>query len=156
MAGKIPAEADRSTWRSTLIDNIRAAADALAPLSVTIVLEPINTRVDIPGYFYDRTDVVLELIESCERDSVKLLYDVYHMQIMEGDLARNIERLMPFIGHIQIADNPGRHEPGTGEINYRWLLSKIDELSYDGWIGCEYKPAGETVAGLAWATAYLD
>jgi hydroxypyruvate isomerase len=84
-----------------------------------------------------------------------LQYDIYHMQIMEGDLARSIERLLPHIGHMQLADNPGRNEPGTGEINFDWLLQHIGALGYDGWIGCEYKPCGGTVAGLAWAKQWL-
>ncbi|MGI4732572.1 MAG: 2-oxo-tetronate isomerase [Janthinobacterium lividum] len=154
MAGKIPANADRAAWTDTLVDNVRYAADA-AGEAITIVLEPINTRVDIPGYFYDRTDAALAVIDRVARPNVKLLYDIYHMQIMEGDLARTIERLMPRIGHVQIADNPGRGEPGTGEINYPWLLSRLDQLGYDGWVGCEYKPLGTTQAGLGWATPYL-
>lgn len=154
MAGKVPADADRNAWTDALVDNIRYAADA-AGEEIAIVLEPINTRVDIPGYFYDRTDAVLAVIDRVERPSVKLLYDIYHMQIMEGDLARTIERLMPRIGHVQIADNPGRGEPGTGEINFPWLLSRLDRLGYDGWVGCEYKPVGSTQAGLGWAAPYL-
>jgi len=155
MAGKIPADADRPAWHATLIDNIRRAADVLVPAGITIVLEPINTRVDMPGYFYDSTAAVLDVIDAAGRDGVKLLYDIYHMQIMEGDIARSIERLLPRIGHIQLADNPGRHEPGTGEINYPWLLNRIDALGYAGWIGCEYAPAADTVAGLGWAAPYL-
>jgi hydroxypyruvate isomerase len=159
MAGKIPADADRAAWHATLVDNIARAADALAGDGITLVLEPINTRVDMPGYFFDRTDAVLAVMDAVARDNVKLLYDIYHMQIMEGDLARTIERLLPRIGHIQLADNPGRHEPGTGEINYGWLLPRIDALGYQGWIGCEYAPAagtpGGTGAGLGWAREWL-
>ncbi|WP_445193927.1 2-oxo-tetronate isomerase [Sphingomonas sp. Tas61C01] len=156
MAGKMPADADRSAWADTLIENVRRASDLLGPHGITIVLEPINTRVDMPGYFYDRTDAVLEVMDAVERDNVRLLYDIYHMQIMEGDLSRTIERLLPRIGHIQLADNPGRHEPGTGEINFPWLLSRIDALGYQGWIGCEYAPAGDTLDGLDWAKSYLS
>jgi len=155
MAGKIPAEADRAAWTATLIANIRLAADAVAGDGITIVLEPINTRVDIPGYFYDHTAAVMDIIHEADRDNVKLLFDIYHMQIMEGDLARTIERLLPRIGHIQLADNPGRHEPGSGEINFGWLLPHIDGLGYQGWIGCEYAPATTTNAGLGWAGKYL-
>jgi hydroxypyruvate isomerase len=97
----------------------------------------------------------MEVLERVERENVKLQYDVYHMQIVEGDLARSIERLLPQIGHIQIADNPGRHEPGTGEIAYDWLLGQIDRLGYKGWVGCEYRPLGETVEGLGWASKFL-
>ena len=155
MAGKITADADRAVWTATLVDNVRHAADTFAPHGITAVLEPINTR-DIPGYFYSTTAQVLEVIDAAGRSNVKLLYDIYHMQIMEGDLARTIERLLPRIGHIQLADNPGRHEPGTGEINYPWLLAHIDRLGYAGWIGCEYAPLGDTFAGLGWTTPYLD
>jgi hydroxypyruvate isomerase len=155
MAGKIPTEADRQRWRETLVDNIRYAADAMGQAGITLVLEPINTRVDIPGYFYDTTDKVVEVMDLASRPNVKLLFDVYHVQVMEGDLARRLEQLMPRIGHVQIADNPGRNEPGTGEINYPWLLSRLDALGYQGWVGCEYKPAGETAAGLGWAEPYL-
>ena len=156
MAGKIPDAADRAQWTETLVANTRLAADRAAAEGVTLVLEPINTRIDLPGYFYDRTDAVLDVIDAVGRDNVRLLYDVYHMQIMEGDVARTIERLLPRIGHIQIADNPGRHEPGTGELNFPWLFGRIAALNYDGWIGCEYAPAGDTQEGLGWAAAYLD
>lgn len=154
MAGKIPADADRAVWTDTLVANVQQAADTLGQ-DITIVLEPINTRIDIPGYFYDTNAAVLDVIDRVDRPSVKLLYDIYHMQIMEGDLARTIERLLPRIGHVQIADNPGRGEPGTGEINFPWLLSRLDQLGYDGWVGCEYKPVGTTLAGLGWTEPYL-
>jgi hydroxypyruvate isomerase len=155
MAGKIASDDDRAAWTATLVENVRLAADLLAADGLTVVLEPINTRVDVPGYFYDTSAAVLAVMDAAERPNVKLLYDIYHMQVMEGDLARTLERLMPRIGHIQIADNPGRGEPGTGEINYPWLLSRLDALGYAGWVGCEYRPVGDTTAGLGWAKAYL-
>ncbi|MBC2667450.1 hydroxypyruvate isomerase family protein [Novosphingobium flavum] len=155
MAGKIPVDADRAAWTATLIANIRLAADAVAGDGITLVLEPINTRVDIPGYFYDRSAAVMDIIEQVGRDNVQLLFDIYHLQVMEGDLARSIERLLPKIGHIQLADNPGRHEPGSGEINFGWLLPRIDALGYEGWVGCEYAPATTTTEGLGWARPYL-
>lgn len=155
MAGKIPAGADRAAWTRALVAGLRDAADRAADVGVTLVLEPINTRVDVPGYFYDRSDTVLAVIDAVARDNVKLLFDVYHLQISEGDVARSIERLLPQIGHIQIAGNPGRHEPGAGEIDYSWLLPYIDTLGYAGWIGCEYVPAAGTLAGLGWARPYL-
>jgi hydroxypyruvate isomerase len=156
MAGKFAADGDQAAWTDTLVDNVRYAADAVAGDGVTVVLEPINTCVDIPGYFYDTTAAVLAVMDAVDRPNVKLLYDIYHMQIMEGDLARTIERLLPRIGHIQLADNPGRNEPGTGEINYPWLLERLDALGYTGWVGCEYKPAADTIAGLGWAKSYLE
>jgi hydroxypyruvate isomerase len=155
MAGKIAPGAERAHWTDTLVENIRLAADTTANAGITIVLEPINTKVDIPGYFYDSTAGAIEVIDLAGRANVKLLYDIYHMQIMEGDLARTIERLMPHIGHVQLADNPGRNQPGTGEINYPWLLSRLDALGYDGWVGCEYKPSGATADSLDWARPYL-
>ena len=155
MPGKIPEGADRGAWTEAFVGNARYAADAVAADGIDVMFEPINTKVDIPGYFYDTTKVAIELMDAVDRPNVKLQYDVYHMQIMEGDLARTIERLLPRIGHIQIADNPGRNEPGTGEINYPWLLSRLESLGYKGWIGCEYRPVGDTLAGLGWAKPYL-
>jgi hydroxypyruvate isomerase len=155
MAGLLPAGADRGRCVEQYIESLRVAADLLAPAGVTALIEPINTRVDVPGYLLDSTRLALEVIERCNRPNLKLQYDVYHMQIMEGDLARSIERLLPWIGHIQIADNPGRHEPGSGEIAFDFLLERIDALGYEGWIGCEYMPAGDTAAGLGWARRYL-
>ena len=153
MAGK--PTGDHDTARRTLVENIRYAADVVSADGIDILLEPINTRVDIPGYFYDTTQAAMAVIEEVGRSNVKLQYDIYHMQIMEGDLARSIERLLPAIGHVQLADNPGRGEPGTGEINYGWLLARLDALGYEGSVGCEYKPTNGTLAGLAWARPYL-
>lgn len=153
MAGKAPASAE---CRAALLSNIGYAADLAAADGIEILIEPINTRVDIPGYFYSTTEEALSVMDEAARSNVRLQYDIYHMQIMEGDLARTIERLLPRIGHMQLADNPGRAEPGSGEINYPWLLSHIDALGYDGWIGCEYRPAGDTKAGLGWARDYLN
>lgn len=153
MAGK-PVD-DLEAARRTLVDNVRFAADLAAPEGIEILLEPINTRIDMPGYFYDTSAAAMAVIAEADRANVRLQYDIYHMQIMEGDLARTIERLLPSIGHIQLADNPGRGEPGSGEINYPWLLSRIDALGYDGFIGCEYRPSAGTEAGLGWARAYL-
>lgn len=156
MAGKAPPDADLDRWTETLVANVRFAAQAMAPDGIEVMLEPINTKVDMPGYFYDTTAAALAVINTVGRANVKLQYDIYHMQMMEGDLARTIERLLPRIGHIQIADNPGRGEPGTGEINFPWLLARLDALGYAGWVGCEYRPVGDTLEGLAWARPYLS
>jgi len=153
MAGKAPADLLN---RRTLVENIAFAADLFAPHGIDLLIEPINTRVDIPGYFYSTSEAALSVLSEVGRPNAKLQYDIYHMQVMEGDLARNIERLLPEIGHIQLADNPGRAEPGTGEINFAWLLAHIDALGYSGWIGCEYRPAGDTAAGLGWAEPFLN
>ena len=155
MAGKPGAQTDPNRARETMIANLRYAADAANLHAIDIMLEPINTRVDIPGYFYATCSQALDIADAAGRENVKLQYDIYHMQIMEGDLARSIARHLPRIGHVQLADNPGRHEPGTGEINYPWLLNHLDDAGYDGWIGCEYAPAAGTVAGLGWAAPYL-
>jgi hydroxypyruvate isomerase len=155
MAGVLPAGADRVRYLDQFVQSLRRAADLLAPLGATVLIEPLNTRVDVPGYLLDSTHLALECIRRCQRPNIRLQYDIYHMQIMEGDLARSIERLLPHIGHIQIADNPGRHEPGTGEIAFDYLLSRLDALGYDGWVGCEYLPVGDTLAGLSWARPYL-
>ena len=120
---------------------------------IGLLLEPVNTR-DIPGFFVDRTRPALDIIAATGSSNIKLQYDIYHAQVMEGDLARTIETEFDRIGHIQLADNPGRHEPGTGEINYPFLFRRIDELGYRGWIGCEYKPATTTTAGLSWFAPY--
>lgn len=154
MAGKT-AGLDRHACRETMIENVRYATDLALRDDIQILLEPINTRVDIPDYFYDSTAAVMALISEVGRPNVRLQYDIYHMQIMEGDLARTIERLLPVIGHVQLADNPGRHEPGTGEINFPWLLARLDALGYAGFVGCEYVPANKTLEGLGWAAPYL-
>jgi hydroxypyruvate isomerase len=104
----------------------------------------------MPGYFLTHTRQAADIIEKVGAPNLFMQYDVYHMQRMEGDLAHTIRAYLPLIRHIQVADVPGRHEPGTGEINYRFLFQFLDELGYDGWIGCEYTPLGDTQQGLAW------
>jgi hydroxypyruvate isomerase len=156
MAGLLPAGADRLRHLDQFVGSLARAADRLAQVGAEVMIEPINTRVDVPGYLLDGTRLALECIAAANRPNIRLQYDVYHLQIMEGDLMRSIERLLPWIGHIQIADNPGRHEPGTGEINFPRLLACIDSLDYRGHIGCEYLPAAGTTAGLGWARPYLQ
>lgn len=146
---------DPRDCRETMIGNLRYVADLVEGDGIRILLEPINTRVDMPGYFYDTTAAALDIMAEAARPNVALQYDMYHMQIMEGDVARTIERLLPAIGHMQLADVPGRGEPGTGEMNYPALLAHIDELGYAGFIGCEYRPVGPTLDGLGWADGYL-
>ena len=156
MAGLRDEAVDRGAQVDTMVALLREASDMAAPHGITLMVEPLNRHVDMPGYLLAGSVEGMEVVDRADRDNVKLQYDVYHMQIVEGDLARTIERLLPRIGHMQIADNPGRHEPGTGEIAYDWLLGKIDALGYDGWVGCEYRPIGDTVAGLGWASGYLE
>ena len=149
LAGILPNGVDPEAATATLIDNLRYAAEQLAGSDIGLVLEPVNTR-DIPGFFVNRTQPALDIIAAAGAANLKLQYDIYHAQVMEGDLARTIESAFSRIGHIQLADNPGRHEPGTGEINYPFLFRRIDELGYEGWIGCEYKPRTTTTEGLGW------
>jgi hydroxypyruvate isomerase len=108
----------------------------------------------MPGYYLGTSRQAFELMDEAGAPNLHYLYDVYHMQIMEGDLAPTLEARLPRIGHVQIADTPGRHEPGTGEINYRFLFGWLDDIGYQGWIGCEYKPKTTTAAGLGWRTAH--
>lgn len=149
LAGIQPAGVDDAEARRTLVDNLRYAADRLEKADILLVTEPINTR-DIPGFFLNRTEQALALFDEVGSDNLKLQYDIYHMQIMEGDIAPTIERHIDRIAHVQLADNPGRHEPGTGEINYPFLFDHLDRLGYAGWVGCEYKPATTTEEGLGW------
>jgi hydroxypyruvate isomerase len=153
LAGVAPKDADVAALRKTLVGNLAYAAAEMAKAKIKLLIEPINTR-DIPGFFLTRTDQALGLIEEVGSDNLFVQYDIYHMQIMEGDLARTMQANLPRIAHIQLADNPGRHEPGTGEINYPFLCGHLDEIGYAGWIGCEYKPLTDTVAGLGWMKPY--
>src|SRR5438445_556553 len=130
-------------------DAAARAADRREQAGIKLLIDPINTR-DIPGFFLNHTDHALALIDRVGSKNLFLQYDIYHMQIMEGDLARTIEANLGRIAHIQLADNPGRHEPGTGEINYPFLYDHIDRIGYSGWIGAEYKPKAGTEAGLGW------
>jgi hydroxypyruvate isomerase len=137
----------------TLIENLRYAADRCAEADVLMVIEAIN-RFDMPGFLISHSGRALDIIDETGSNNIKLQYDVYHMQRMEGDLAVTIERCLPRIGHIQIAGNPGRNEPSVGEINYRFLIERLDALGYEGWVGAEYHPRARTEDGLAWFSAY--
>ena len=150
MAGLRPDGASEAELTEAFVANLRFAADRLATVGVTVMIEPINSRVDMPGYWLDDVAKGFRLLEAVDRSNVKLQYDIYHAQIIAGDLARTLEANIDRIGHVQIADNPGRHEPGSGEINYPFLFGLLDRLGYDGWVGCEYKPLMTTEAGLGW------
>lgn len=149
MAGIAPEGAAPARLRDTYLRNLADAAAEARRAGIRIVIEPINTR-DMPGYYLSGSHQALAIIEEIGADNLFLQFDIYHMQVMEGDLAQTIESCLPRIGHIQLADNPGRHEPGTGEINYPFLFRRLDALGYDGWIGCEYRPRAGTRAGLGW------
>lgn len=152
MAGILPPQVTPQQARQTLTDNLGYAADRLKPHGIRLLIEPINT-FDIPGYFLSHSRQALDIIADCRRDNIFLQYDIYHMQRMEGELSNTIRANLPLIAHMQLADTPGRHEPGSGEINYRHLFALLDEIAYAGWIGCEYTPANGTVAGLGWRAA---
>src|SRR5690606_13496864 len=140
---------DPKKAHETFVSNLKFAAPKLKAAGIKLLIEAINTR-DIPGFFLTTTQQALDVIGEVGSDNLFVQYDIYHMQIMEGDLARTIEANLAKIAHIQLADNPGRNEPGTGEINYPFLFDYIDKLGYSGWIGCEYNPKADTKAGLGW------
>ena len=131
------------------VENLTYAAEKLEEAGIRLLIEAINTR-DIPGFFLNTSNQALAIIDRVGSNNLYLQYDIYHMQIMEGDLARTIEANLGRIAHIQLADNPGRHEPGTGEINYPFLYEHLDRIGYAGWVGAEYKPKAGTEAGLGW------
>ena len=153
LAGIAPAGADPSELRNVLVENLRYAADALAKQHIKLLIEPINTR-DIPGFFLTGTEQAVQIISEVGSKNLFIQYDIYHMQIMEGDLALTMKKHLDRIAHIQVADNPGRNEPGTGEINYPFLFRTLDEIGYRGWIGCEYKPKTTTAEGLGWCAPH--
>jgi hydroxypyruvate isomerase len=149
LAGILPEGVSREEAEEVLVKNLRFAADQLGRHRIQLLVEPINTW-DIPGFFLHRSAQAIALIDRVGSDNLYLQYDVYHMQRMEGELATTLQRHLRRIAHVQIADTPGRHEPGTGEINYRYLFQHLDAIGYEGWVGCEYKPRDGTEAGLAW------
>jgi hydroxypyruvate isomerase len=152
LAGKAPAGVSKEQLHETLVANLRFAAAELKKAGLRLLTEPINT-FDIPGFFLHGTEQALRLHDQVGADNLFLQHDIYHMQRMEGELAGTIKKHFSRIAHIQVADNPGRNEPGTGEINYAFLFNLLDSLGYQGWIGCEYKPATTTEAGLGWITS---
>ena len=154
LAGVVPQDSDRELLRKTFVKNLAYAAERLSEKGIKLLIEPINT-LDIPGFYLNGTAQALDIIESVGSDNLAIQYDIYHMQIMEGDLARTLQNNLAKINHLQLADNPGRHEPGSGEINYPFLFNFLDEIAYQGWIGCEYKPAADTREGLDWVKPYL-
>ena len=149
LVGVAPADADMRELNEVLLKNLRFAAEALSREGIRLLIEPINT-LDIPGFFLNRTQQAVQIISDVRSENLFVQYDIYHMQVMEGDIARTLQKYLPRIGHVQLADNPGRNEPGTGEINYRFLFRYLDQIGYGGWIGCEYKPRTSTTEGLGW------
>ncbi len=154
MAGIVPDGADRAQHRAVYLRNLDYAAHVARADGVTIVIEPINPR-DMPGFFLTRQDDAQAICREIGAPNLKVQFDCYHCQIVEGDLAKKLERDMAGIGHIQIAGVPDRHEPDIGEVNYPYLFERIDALGYGGWIGCEYRPKAGTSAGLGWLKPHL-
>ncbi|AVO50269.1 hydroxypyruvate isomerase [Melaminivora suipulveris] len=149
LAGKAPAGVDAATLRRTFVDNLRFAASVLRDAQLRLLIEPIN-GFDIPGFYLNRTDQALSILDEVDAPNAFVQYDIYHAQRTEGELAATLTQHLARIGHVQLADNPGRHEPGTGEINFPFLFEHLDRIGYAGWVGCEYRPAQGTEAGLAW------
>jgi hydroxypyruvate isomerase len=153
MAGLAPAGVARDTLAALYATNLAWAAEQAQGAGVKVVIEPIN-HIDMPGFFLNTVEQGAAVIAAIGSDRLGLQFDIYHCQITEGDITRRMKTLMPVIAHMQIADVPARHEPGTGEIGWEFVFKTIDTLGYGGWIGCEYRPAGETVAGLSWLKKY--
>ncbi|MGQ0711699.1 MAG: hydroxypyruvate isomerase [Rhodoferax sp.] len=157
LVGKVPPEATPLALRNTLVENLGFAAAALERAQLTLLIEPLNT-FDVPGFYLHHTDQALALMDEVAAPNLRLQYDLYHAQRMQGELVGTLERLLPRMGHIQLADNPGRHEPGSGEIRYACVFDALERLGYSGHIGCEYLPAqsgpGGTDAGLHWLAAH--
>ena len=152
LAGKAPAQAEPALLRATLVANLKFAAAELGRAGLRLLIEPIN-NFDIPGFYLSHTAQAIGILDEVGAANAFVQYDIYHAQRMEGELAATMQKQLARIGHIQLADNPGRNEPGTGEINYPFLFAHLDRIGYRGWIGCEYKPASSTQAGLGWRMA---
>jgi hydroxypyruvate isomerase len=149
MAGLLPSEELRQKHHAVYLENLSHAAQEAAKVGITVLIEPINTR-DMPGFFLNRQDQGQAVCKEVGADNLKVQFDFYHCQIVEGDVTSKLRRDFAGIGHIQIAGVPDRHEPNMGEVNYPWLFEEIDRLGYTGWVGCEYRPKGDTSEGLQW------
>ncbi|SDZ95647.1 2-oxo-tetronate isomerase [Rubrimonas cliftonensis] len=155
LCGLAPEGADRARLSATLVENLAFAAGRMAAVGVKLVVEPINSRRDMPGFFLNTVAQAAELLDAVGADNLSIQFDIYHEQVMAGDLAPSLKTHLPRIGHVQVADTPGRHEPGTGEINYAFLFDWLDQIGYRGWVGCEYRPRAGTRAGLDWIRPWL-
>ena len=149
LAGKPGVGTTHEEARATFVANLRFAAAALKAAGLKLLIEPINNH-DVPGFWLNNTPLAISVLDEVGADNAFVQYDIYHAQRYEGELAATMSKYLPRIGHIQVADNPGRNEPGTGEINYPFLFQHLDRIGYRGFLGCEYKPAGTTEAGLGW------
>ncbi|XP_072540046.1 putative hydroxypyruvate isomerase [Salminus brasiliensis] len=161
MAGRVPAGMPRSAiaveMEATFVQNLKYAADVLAKEGILGLIEPINTRITDPQYFLDTPHQAAEILQKVDRPNIKLQMDIYHWQIMDGNLTQNIQKYFPLIGHVQVAQVPDRHEPDSpGEVNFHYLFDLLEKLGYQGYVGCEYKPKGSTEAGLGWVRKYWE
>ena len=138
-----------TNFRDAYIENLRWACDQFAKDNLYVLIEPINQR-NIPGYFLSSTDLAVDFINIIDRSNLKLLFDIYHHQIIRGNVTKYLEKYFPYIGHIQIAGIPNRNEPDDSELDYSYVFKVIKDLNYNGWIGCEYSPKEDTVSGLKW------
>ncbi|XP_056133118.1 putative hydroxypyruvate isomerase [Lampris incognitus] len=159
MAGRIPVGSDRAAvaleMETTFVQNLKYASDVLSKEGITGLIEPINTRITDPRYFLDSPHQAASILERVGKQNIKLQMDVFHWQIMDGNLTQNIHTFFPLIGHVQIAQVPGRNEPDSaGELNFPYLLSMLEQQGYQGYVGCEYKPRGSTDEGLGWLKDY--
>ena len=154
MAGVAPRDAERARLHAAYVANLKYAAERLRAEGMQVLIEPLSPRT-VAGCFLSGSAQAERVIDELGAGNVFIQYDLFHMQLMEGNLAATIERLLPKIGHMQLADVPARHEPGTGELNFAFLLGHVDRLGYSGWIGCEYNPSGDTLETLKWAKPYL-
>lgn len=153
MAGVPPADLPRDTALALYAANLAWAGELSLAAGVKLVIEPLNPR-DAPGYLLNTQEQGAAIVAAVGRDRLGLQFDIYHCQTAQGDVTKRLEKLLPFVDHMQFADVPGRHEPGTGEIGWDFVFRRIDELGYQGWLGCEYTPLGDTAAGLAWREKY--
>ncbi|MFC3231242.1 hydroxypyruvate isomerase family protein [Marinibaculum pumilum] len=153
MAGIPPDGADPAACRHTFCENLTWAAAQARPRGIVLTIEPINRR-DMPGYFLWQVGQAVQILDDLSLPNVRLQFDIYHAQVEGGDVASRMAAALPHVGHVQIANPPGRHGPGDGELDLPWLLRELDRLGYDGWVGCEYRPAGPTEGGLAWARPF--
>ena len=153
LAGIPPSVSNSDDVKATFINNLLFASDKLGEQGIYLLTEPINT-IDIPGFYLNYTEQAKSIINDVNSNNLFIQYDIYHMQIMEGDLIRTITNNFDYIKHIQIADNPGRHEPGSGEINYSTIFNALEQLNYDGYVGCEYIPKKSTLDGIGWIQQY--
>ena len=149
LAGIVPENSSEAEATHTFVENLKYAAPRMQEAGIKLLIEAINTR-DIPGFYLNNSEQAISIIDEVNSDNLFFQYDIYHMQVMEGDLANTMQKYLPQIAHMQLADNPGRHEPGSGEINYPFIFQHLQKIGYQGWIGCEYIPQGTTTESLLW------